>query len=87
MIYKNPGNKYLIVFDKKGNHESIKNLVKQRKKKPVDIIELKEQPEESAQLNAYKGKIFDSNALNNNNNNSPHKTPIVSQKNEGPGFS
>lgn len=79
-IYINSDNKCLIVFDKKGNHATINKLLHENK--PMEIIELKEQSEESVQLNAYKGKIFDSSSLNNNNSNSPHETPIVSQNNK-----
>ncbi len=80
MYQKN--NKYLIVFNtEKVNHMYIKNLVKERKKTLIEIVDLDKLSKENTQFNEYKAKIFDSSAPNNNNNNFLHEPSIIFQDN------
>ncbi len=66
-MYKNLDGQYFILFDKMGNHETIKKLVQANK--PLEIIELKEPSNENAQFNICKNKLFDTHSTISNNDN------------------
>ncbi len=59
-IYKNSAGKSLILFDKIGNHEEIKRLV--REKKPLEIIELSERKNKTVNPGNFNGSLFATNA-------------------------
>ncbi len=81
VIYKNQEDMCLIVFDKIGNHESIKKLL--REKQPLEIVDVSEQHKEVSLLSNYQGTFFENTTpkITSNINNSNNED--ISQKSHG----